>query len=165
MKIAKLLVSGLVLAMSAVMVQAQDELQEFDTVEGWNILIDTTIDNGCLIQSEFDDGSDVRIGFDRAANTGYVWASNAAWGDIEDGAAYPISFNIDGEVYKGEGKGLYIDEAPGIDIEFDSMDFLLAIAQKNTMELSNEAGPVMTINLAGTDAALARAIECQEAQG
>ena len=164
MKIAKLLVSGMALAASVVMVQAQ-ELQTFATVEGWEILIDPTIGNGCLINAQFEDGSDVRIGFDRAANTGYLWASNEAWGEIEEGMAYPLSFSLDGEVYKGEGKGLYIDEAPGIDIAFDSMDFLLAIAQKNTMELSNEAGPVMTINLAGTDAALARAIECQEAQG
>jgi len=68
-------------------------------------------------------------------------------------------------VYQGEGKGLYIDEMPGVDIPFDSLEFLLALAEKNTMELSNDSGPVMTINLAGTDAALARAIECQDQQG
>ena len=164
MKIAKLLVSGMALAASVVMVQAQ-ELQTFDTVEGWEILIDPTIGNGCLINAQFEDGSDVRIGFDRAANTGYLWASNEAWGDIEEGAAYPLSFSLDGEVYKGEGKGLYIDEMPGVDIPFDSMDFLLALAEKNTMELSTDSGPVMTINLAGSDAALARAIECQEQRG
>ena len=164
MKIAKLLVSGVALAASVVMVQAQD-LQTFDTVEGWDILIDPTIGNGCLINAQFEDGSDVRIGFDRAANTGYLWASNEAWGDIEEGMAYPLSFSLDGEVYKGEGKGLYIDEMPGVDIPFDSMDFLLALAEKNSMELSNDSGPVMTINLAGSDAALARAIECQEQQG
>ena len=164
MKIAKLLVSGMALAASVVMVQAQ-ELQSFDTVEGWEILIDPTIGNGCLINAQFEDGSDVRIGFDRAANTGYLWASNEAWGDIEEGAAYPLSFSLDGEVYQGEGKGLYIDEMPGVDIPFDSLEFLLALAEKNTMELSNDSGPVMTINLAGTDAALARAIECQDQQG
>ena len=164
MKIAKLLVSGMALAASVVMVQAQ-ELQTFATVEGWEILIDPTIGNGCLINAQFEDGSDVRIGFDREANSGYLWASNEAWGDIEEGVAYPLSFSLDGEVYKGEGKGLYIDEMPGVDIPFDSMDFLLALAEKNTMELSTESGPVMTINLAGSDAALARAIECQEQQG
>ena len=164
MKIAKLLVSGVALAASVVMVQAQD-LQTFDTVEGWDILIDPTIGNGCLINAQFEDGSDVRIGFDREANSGYLWASNEAWGDIEEGASYPLSFSLDGEVYKGEGTGLYIDDMPGVDIPFDSMDFLLAVAQKNIMELSTESGPVMTINLAGTDAALARAIECQEEQG
>ncbi len=164
MKIAKLLVSGMALAASVVMVQAQ-ELQTFATVEGWEILIDPTIGNGCLINAQFEDGSDVRIGFDREANSGYLWASNEAWGDIEEGAAYPLSFSLDGEVYKGEGKGLYIDEMPGVDIPFDSMDFLLALAEKNTMELSTDSGPVMTINLAGSDAALARAIECQEQQG
>ena len=164
MKIAKLLVSGMALAASVVMVQAQ-ELQTFATVEGWEILIDPTIGNGCLINAQFEDGSDVRIGFDREANSGYLWASNEAWGDIEEGAAYPLSFSLDGEVYKGEGKGLYIDEMPGVDIPFDSMEFLLALAEKNSMELSTDSGPVMTINLAGTDAALARAIECQDQQG
>nr|WP_246567039.1 DUF1176 domain-containing protein [Gemmobacter fulvus] len=146
------------------MVQAQD-LQAFDTVEGWEILVDPTVGNGCLINAEFEDGSDVRIGFDMAADSGYVLAANAAWGDIEQGATYPLTFSLDGDVYEAEGKGLYIDDLPGVDIAFDSMDFLMGLAEKNSMELSTSNGPVMTIDLSGSAAALLRAIECQEQQG
>ncbi|GGW29055.1 hypothetical protein GCM10011452_16970 [Gemmobacter lanyuensis] len=160
----KVLIGMAALLLSTASAQAQD-LATFDSVEGWDILIDPTIGNGCLINAQFEDGSDVRIGFDMAANTGYVWASNAAWGDIEEGKSYPLSFSLDGEVYEGEGKGLYIDDAPGVDIEFDSVDFLMALAQKQTMELSNSSGPVMTIDLSGSAAALSRAVECQDQQG
>ncbi|MDQ1846959.1 DUF1176 domain-containing protein [Gemmobacter fulvus] len=152
------------LLLSGVMVQAQD-LQAFDTVEGWEILVDPTVGNGCLINAEFEDGSDVRIGFDMAADSGYVLAANAAWGDIEQGATYPLTFSLDGDVYEAEGKGLYIDDLPGVDIAFDSMDFLMGLAEKNSMELSTSNGPVMTIDLSGSAAALLRAIECQEQQG
>ncbi|MBT9245826.1 hypothetical protein KM031_10745 [Gemmobacter fulvus] len=165
MRPAKCLVTGLAaLLLSGVMVQAQD-LQAFDTVEGWEILVDPTVGNGCLINAEFEDGSDVRIGFDMAADSGYVLAANAAWGDIEQGATYPLTFSLDGDVYEAEGKGLYIDDLPGVDIAFDSMDFLMGLAEKNSMELSTSNGPVMTIDLSGSAAALLRAIECQEQQG
>ncbi len=165
MRVANKMVTGLAaLLLSGVMVQAQ-ELTSFDTVEGWEVLVDTTVGNGCLINAEFEDGSDVRIGFDVTANTGYVLAANAAWGDIEEGATYPLSFSLDGEVYEGEGTGLYLDDLPGVDIEFDSVEFLMALAEKSTMELANDAGPVMTIDLSGSAAALLRAIECQEQQG
>lgn len=159
-----ILAGAVALLATGVAVQAQ-ELQGFDQVAGWDVLVDPTLDNGCLINAEFEDGSDVRIGFDMRGPTGYIHAANDGWGDIVEGQSYPVSFSLDGEVYQGEGEGLYIDGLPGVDIEFDSIDFLMDIAQKQTMELSSESGPVMTIDLTGSAVALARAVECQDAQG
>ena len=60
----KMILAGAVaLLATGVAVQAQ-ELQGFDQVAGWDVLVDPTLDNGCLINAEFEDGSDVRIGFD-----------------------------------------------------------------------------------------------------
>ncbi len=144
---------------------AQDQLIEHSTVGVWSILIDPTIGNGCLINAEFQDGSDVRIGFDREAGTGYVLAANSAWEGIEEGTVYPIKMDVDGSVYDGEGKGIIIDDVPGVDIEFDNVDLLLDIAAKQTLTLLNDNGPVMAIDLTDSLAALEAAIACQDEQG
>lgn len=145
-------------------VLAQD-LVTYDTVGVWEVLIDPTIGNGCLINAVFEDGSDVRIGFAPDTGFGYILAMNEGWEGIEDDKVYPIAMDVDGSVYNGEGKGIHIDGKPGVDIEFDSADFLMDVATKQTLTLSNEAGPVMAIDLTDSLLALESAIACQEAQG
>ncbi|SFD44982.1 hypothetical protein SAMN04488523_1019 [Sulfitobacter brevis] len=140
-------------------------LEEWGASEYWDVMIDPTLGDGCLIQSEFDDGSVVRIGFDRTEGTGYVTAFNMSWGDIVEGQLYPVLFSLDGEDYEADATGIYLDDVPGADIAFDSTDFLFDIARKYTMTLYTEEGEVMSIDLTGSYQALEAAIECQDEQG
>ncbi len=140
-------------------------LEQWGASEYWDVMIDPTLGDGCLIQSEFDDGSVVRIGFDRTEGNGYVTAFNEDWGDIEEGEWYPVLFELDGQDYEAEARGMYLNGVPGADIPFDSEDFLFDIAAKQTMTLYNESGEVMAIDLTGTFAALEAALECQEEMG
>jgi hypothetical protein len=142
---------------------AQD-LVPYDAVENWEILVDPTLGNGCLMMSEFEDGSTVRIGFDPSAGQAYVTAFNDAWGSIEEGKVYPIGFALDGETYTGEATGMYLEGVPGADVMFDNEDFLVDIAARQTMTLSNDGGEVMSIDLSHSADALLEVIACQEAQ-
>ncbi len=72
------------------------QLEQWGTAGGWDVMIDPSLGDGCLIQAAYTDGSVVRIGFDRVQGNGYVTAFNAAWGDIEEGAEYDIWFDLDG---------------------------------------------------------------------
>lgn len=56
-------------------------------------MVDPSLGDGCLIQSEFDDGSIVRIGFDLIQGGAYVTAFNMAWGEIEEGGIYSVLFS------------------------------------------------------------------------
>lgn len=131
----------------------------------WEVLVDPTLGNGCLIQTEYTDGSVVRIGFDNLASGAYVTVFNDNWGDIEEGAVYNIAFTLDDAEYSGEGTGIYLAEVPGIDIAFDNPDFLLDLAQRYTMTLYDSTSEVMTADLEGSDAALEAALDCQYEQG
>ncbi len=163
MRILKMAVLASVLA--APMPALGQDLVSVGQVGVWDILVDPTIGNGCLINAVFEDGSDVRIGFDPAAGTGYLLAMNEAWQGIEEGMRYPIQMDVDGQLYDGEAIGLYIDGMPGADIPFDSIDFLMDVAMRQTLTLINESGPVMSIDLTDSAAALEEAIACQENQG
>ncbi|MFC3181901.1 hypothetical protein [Cypionkella sinensis] len=142
---------------------AQD-LVPYSEAGGWDVQVDPTMGNGCLLSSDFEDGSHVRIGFDRTAGNGYVIAANTAWGDITDGTDYPISFMLDDQKYDGNAKGLHLDDLPGVLVTFDSVDFLTDLAAKNTMTLQNEGADVMSIDLSGSDEAINETIACQEEQ-
>lgn len=140
-------------------------LEPWGASDYWDVMIDPTLGNGCLIQSAFEDGSVVRIGLDRTNGTGYVTAFNDAWGDIEDGKLYPISFDLDGESFEGEARGMYLEGVPGADIVFDNVDFFMSIAERQTMTMYHDGAEVMAIDLTGTMAGLAAVLECQDEQG
>ena len=142
-----------------------DGLEHWGASDYWEVLIDPSLGNGCLIQGEFQDGSLVRIGLDRNTGSGYVTVFNTAWGDIEDGATYPISFTLDGESFDGEAKGLYLNDVPGADITFDNVDFFMSIAQRQTMTMFHDGNEVLSIDLTGTMAGLDAVVQCQDEQG
>ena len=156
------------IALSAAMVPGAAPAQElvvWGASEYWDVLVDPGLGNGCLIQTEFTDGSVVRIGFDNEQGTGYLMAFNDAWGQIIEGETYEVFFSLDQEEYAGHGTGAYLGDTPGADIVFDSADFLFDIAQKQTMVLYNIHGEVMAVDLTGSYAALEAAMECQQQQG
>jgi hypothetical protein len=141
------------------------ELETWGSVAGWDILIDHSIGSGRLIQAAYEDGSVVRIGFDRVAGDGYVTALNESWGAIEEGAMYPITFELDGASYDGEAKGIYLNGVPGADIHFSNPDFLFDLAKKYTMTLYHDGSEVMSINLDGSYVGLEAVMECQDEMG
>ncbi|SHL42640.1 hypothetical protein SAMN05443432_101469 [Roseovarius litoreus] len=155
---------AIALAVASTAVCAQD-LEYLGEVEGWDVMVDPSLGYGCLIQAEYNDGSVVRIGFDRNEGAGYVTAFNDAWGDIEEGEVYPILFDLDGAEYEGEATGIYLAGVPGADIYFDNPEFLWDIAAKYTMTLYNAYGEVMAIDLSGTMVGLEAVIECQKELG
>lgn len=141
------------------------ELVQWGASDYWDVMIDPSLGNGCLIQSEFEDGSLVRVGFDMTTGYGYVTIFNTAWGEIEDGALYPIDFALDDEQFSGEAKGMYLNGVPGADIEFDNVDFFMSIAARQTMTMYHDGDELLSIDLTGTMEGLEAVFECQEEQG
>lgn len=164
MRLVSHLATLLVSAVCAVPAMSQ-ELRQWGASDYWDVMIDPSLGDGCLIQSEFTDGSIVRIGFDRTQGMGYVTAFNENWGDIEAGETYPVLFDLDGQEYEADARGIYVHGIPGADILFDEEDFLFDLAKKYTMTLFAEDGEVMAIDLTGSYQALEAAIECQEEIG
>ncbi|OIQ38443.1 MAG: hypothetical protein BM558_12135 [Roseobacter sp. MedPE-SW] len=161
MKLFKLTVAACLLPLPLL----AQELDYWGEAGGWDVMIDSSLGDGCLIQAAYGDGSVVRIGFDRNQGNGYVTAFNQAWEGIEEGVTYPIAFDLDSQEYEGEATGIYLNDVPGADIAFSNPDFLFDLAQKYTMTLYNEYGEVMAIDLEGSYAGLEAAIACQEEMG
>jgi hypothetical protein len=165
MKILSAAVCAALISVASAPASLAQDLVYWDQAGGWDILVDPSLGNGCLIQAEFTNGVVVRVGFARIEGGGYVSAFHDNWGDIEEGASYDILFDLDGQSYEGVARGLYLADVPGADIYFDNPDFLFDIAARQTMTLFNDYGEVMAIDLTGTMVALDAALTCQEQQG
>ncbi|WP_170407577.1 hypothetical protein [Ruegeria arenilitoris] len=138
------------------------ELIDKGFVEGWNIMMDPALGNGCLIQTIYQDLSVVRIGYDALDNRGYFAVYNKAWGDIKQGESYPILFELDGKSFDATAIGFNQRDVPGATVFFTDRNFVNAIAQNKTMTVYNPAGEVvMAIDLNGTAKALDYARDCQ----
>ena len=163
MQLFKAAAVSLVMVGCAGAAMAQD-LVPYSEAGGWTVAVDPTLGNGCLLTSDFEDGSTVRIGFDATQGNGYVAAFNDGWGEIEDGTVYPVSFLLDDEHYDGQAHGIHLNDVPGALITFDSTDFLVDLAKRNVMVLQHNGADVMSIDLSGSDDAIAETIACQQAQ-
>ena len=131
-------------------------------VEGWNIMMDPALGNGCLIQTVYQDLSVVRLGYDALGNRGYFAVYNKAWGDIQQGERYPIRFELDGKSYDATAIGFNDRDVPGATVFFTDRAFVTAIAQNKTLTVFNPEGQtVMAIDLKGTAKALDYARDCQ----
>ena len=158
----KSFVGGAVALILSVYGAAAQGLEQWGTGGGWDIMIDRSLDSGCFIQAEYENGSLVRIGIDKSKGAGYVTAFNEAWGDIEEGTTYPIEFDLDGERFEGEAVGIILNDVPGADIYFDNEEFFWSIMKKYVMTIYNQNGEVMAISLDGTFNGLEGVLQCQE---
>ncbi|OYU30888.1 MAG: hypothetical protein CFE39_11100 [Comamonadaceae bacterium PBBC2] len=149
---------------AAVPAFAQGQLEDYAEAAGWSIAIDPSLNNGCLMMSEFEDNSVVRIGFDMTTGGGYVLSANPGWDDIEEGKTYPISILLDDKPFNGEATGTSIDGLPAADILFDTPDFFPAMMGASSLSLSHGENEVMLIDITGSTDAVVKMIECQDAQ-
>ncbi|MFT7592696.1 MAG: hypothetical protein ACI8R4_000003 [Paracoccaceae bacterium] len=153
------------LAVAPMVAWAQDLIDK-GFVAGWNVMVDPQMGNGCLIQNIFEDLSVVRIGYDAENNRGYFVVFNMAWGQIEKGKTYDITFDLDGQSFDAKAIGFYLGKVPGAGVFFDDRSFVEAIAKRQVMTVFGQAGAkVMAIDLKGSGKAIEYARKCQAASG
>lgn len=154
--------AGIVLCAGAV--RAQDLIDK-GFVHGWNLMVDPQMGNGCLIQNVYEDLSVVRLGYDAANNRGYFVVFNKAWGQIDAGKQYPITFDLDGERFEATATGFRQGKVPGAGVFFTDRNFVDAIARRKVLTVYGTQGnKVMAIDLTGSAKALEYARKCQQQQ-
>lgn len=142
-------------------VQAQ-EIQTLDTVSGWDIIIDPSLNFGCAMQAEFEGGALVRMGFNKSDGHGYIMVFNQSWTDIVRGGQYNIGMNVDGQVWDGAAEGIILAKLPGVYIPFDNEAFFVDIMKKYTLTLKHQGRNAIVVSLDGTYNALEATMACQQ---
>ena len=74
-----------------------EETPKWKEVAGWQIHIDTTLDNGCFMASFYAQGNAFRVGFNKGAANGYMMFGNKDWKSLSAGGDYDIDVQFGNE--------------------------------------------------------------------
>lgn len=135
--------------------------------DGWQVMVDPNLGNGCLIQSVVRGGDTlVRIGHDGLKDQGYLAVFNPDWTRIRQGKSYDLIFDLDGRQYPATATGLKFNRIPGAGVTFDNRNAYEEVARSKVMTVLNSAGePLLKIDLKGTSEAITQARQCQKEMG
>jgi hypothetical protein len=132
-------------------------------VGGWEIRVDRTLDNGCFIFGSFEAGSILRVGFDPAAETGYVILGNDDWTSIELGKDYELVLQFDEEVpWEATASGIFMGH-PFLYMPFTDFDFLDELGRKHRLSVAYEGEEIARLRLQDSYAAILEMVTCQAA--
>ena len=165
MRISSLMLGAATLAAAFALTPATaraEDIMHIDTVSGWDIIIDKTVNLGCAMQAEFEGNALVRMGLNPADHNGYLLVLDPGWTDITKDKMYKISMDLDGNKWNADAKGVFMDNDPGIYIEFDHEDFFIDMMKKNVLKVVYHGNEATAISLRGTNNALQGVLACQK---
>jgi hypothetical protein len=144
---------------------ASAQFTEWGQEAGWKIMINTEMGGGCLITKTEADGDQVQIGYNPSGDRGYIAAYALRDTDLAAGEKVRLFFDLDNDYFYGEAVGQAVEGYHGGYVWFDNPDFLTDIENKRSMVVWSEGVEPFRIDLTGTKAAIAKALECQAQQG
>lgn len=158
-----ILFSTITLLLCATPSYAQD-LIKWSDAGNWEILVDASAGNGCLMQTQLADNTRVRIGAVPLRDGGFIAVMNETWQDIEEGATAVLTFDFDGEIFAGEAEAVIEGDWRGGYAFFNNPEFVQGISKRNTLVVSGEGDREATIDLTGTMNAVNAVLDCQKNQ-
>jgi len=145
---------------------ARAELVDLGFYDGWNVMVDPDVGNGCLIQSGRDGVSLTRIGYDPGKAEGYIAIFNPDWNKLRRNQSYPLVADLDGQEFPVTATGLQMGNVHGAGVLFSDVQVYDLIAKSSTLTIRDDAGAALfTLDLKGTGQAIAAARKCQQEQG
>ena len=138
------------------------EFKKWGDAGEWQILVDATVGNGCLIEKTFEDGSRMRMGHLPEQEAAYLSVVNKSWTHIKEVDTVVVHFDLDGVVFGGDVEYLIEDEWRGGYAFFNNPALVDEFAQKNKMTITGPSNQPVSYSLDGTSAALVALKKCRE---
>lgn len=163
-----IMVTGLVVAFASFsdprMIKAQTAHEKWGQAGEWEILIDPDVGNGCYMQRTMEDGTLVQVGFVPDRNGGFFAAYNAAWTDIENGAAGTVQFDFEASLFGGDYVGSVVDGMPGGYAYFNNPEFIKEFGKRDAVSITGGKGNALDFRLTGTMKAINATRNCDAEQ-
>lgn len=136
---------------------------EWATVEGWDIRIDESMNNGCFITTVYEGDTFIRFGYEPGRGEAYMMLGNNAWKSIEADKEYPIELQLDNDAsWTAKATGSKIGTTPMLYVFFKEFEFLDDVRRKRRIAITFEGKSIAKLNLAGSSAALLEMLNCQK---
>jgi len=162
----------LFLMLNALPLCASEDVFNFSTVSGWEIKIDSTMDNSCFAYTSFKGGSLLRIGFLESHAGIYLIVGNTSWKSIEPNKEYAIKVKFGDETaWNGDASGFTFDppkEQPFLwinvrdDVE-TTFTFIDEFMKESNVRFFYKGKQIENLSLKGSYKVGEELIRCQEA--
>ena len=142
---------------------ASAEAKKYGSEAGWDIFVNDSMGPGCLIARKLNPETQVQMGIDAtAAPLGYMALYTKAPAQVSAGEQLSVVFDVDGQKFTGEAKGLQMEGFRGASVAVNNLDFIYDLAKKKTLTITPDGRDPIVVSLAGTDAAFKALRECQQ---
>lgn len=157
-----------VLALWGGVASSQEAITWAESVQGWHVAIDTTIDDSCFILSGLESGTYVRFQFNVTDNSVQLIIADENWSAVHTGQDYNVAVSFEGrEPWAGTAVGhRWLGTLPSlvlsVPLEDDqAFDFIAEFSGTRTFAMSVDGSEVVELAFSGTDAAIKSMLECQ----
>ena len=137
-------------------------VQDYGVSGDWAIKVNPENGNGCFMQKSFESGTLVQIGFVPDKEGAFFAVYNAEWTNIVAGDTSQLLFDFGDSRFQGAVVGVLLDEVPGGYAFFDNPAFASEFGKRLSVTLHGQSGRTETIDLAGSQRAIAAVKDCQK---
>jgi hypothetical protein len=143
---------------------APSSLEKWGDAGEWEVFVDSSKNNGCLIQKLYPDGTLVRIGQLPAENGSYFAALNRDWTHIDESMSDQFYFDFGDDLFVGEVVGMIEGDWRGGYAFFNNSEFIDGIGAKSEIIIEGSRRVPLNVSLKGTQRAIAELGRCQSEQ-
>lgn len=148
---------------------AQDAITWEESVQGWHVAIDTTIDDSCFILSGLESGEYLRFQFNVTNGSVQLIVANTEWDALRSGEDYSVAVSFGGrEPWAGMAVGhKWLGTLPSLVLSVpledkQAFDFISDFSSTHSLAMSIEGSDAFEMAISGASAAIESMLECQE---
>jgi hypothetical protein len=153
-------------AVASVTGAAAQTFQNYGSVEGWNVFLDTE-KKSCLIEKFDDSGNVVQMGLTEDRSVGYIGVFTKEETNIKRDSTEDVIVLLGENLYVGKATGMRGNITSGYSggyILSDDPNFVNDVAQQYTMTVFPEKQYGFIVDLTGTKKAIEMARKCNAEQ-
>ena len=151
---------------SNVVGEENDQQPLWKKVDGWQIRVDTTLDNSCFLVQLFEGFTVLRLGFNKPAQTFYVLVGDKDWESIEVGKEYPIQIRFGNARPWGGNAGAIDIGVPALTLSLRKAEsitkFLGEFMRKSSVKIAYRNKTITHLSLKSSFKAGRELLACQE---
>lgn len=154
------------MSVGLVLPAAADDTVLYKTVSGWTVAMDPSMGYGCYIYTPYQDGTQLRLGFDFRENPTSVFLAigHANWQSLEAGKDYDIQIQFDrNPLWNATARALEMNGVKYFVVTSTSSNFVMEFSRKLTVRALYAGREVARLRLSGSSRAISEMLNCQEA--
>jgi hypothetical protein len=132
----------------------------------WNVYVDHSLGNKCLIGARITDGTYFRIGYSGDPSQPYYFMiQNKKWASVQEGSKYKLEVIFDGDVaWDMPVTAINLGTALALTGVFSDGTFWSDLAKAKTLLVKRDAITVTYANVEGSTAAITALASCEKSQ-